>query len=167
MVEFLKGIWVLVWAISVSILVFIIGTLYSLGYSIYMSISGKDWKSFFKFWIRTIDGLLAAFGHALYEIAYALDIAWNVNGEIIEDMITHEEKTTFGEKNISVSASVGKLEIDGKLNKFGRFFTKLLNVFFWQKQHAIDAWNYTIAKKQLKDNFFARKGKIEIRIKKD
>jgi hypothetical protein len=166
MIDFLKGIWTLIWATLVSILVFSIGTIYSLGYSIFMSLSGRDWKSFFRFWIRTIDGFLASIGHALYEIAYALDIAWNVNGEIIEDMITHEENTTFGQKNISVSASVGKLEIDDKLNKFGKSFSKLLNLFFWQKQHAIDAWNYTIAKKELKDNFFAKKGKLQIKFKK-
>jgi hypothetical protein len=167
MLEFIKGIWVLVFAIMISILVFTIGTLYSLGYSIYMSVSGKDWKAFFKFWWRTIDGFLASVGHALYEISYALDIGWNVNGEIIEDMVTHEEKTTFGQKNISVSASVGKLEIDGKLNKFGKFFSKLLNFFFWQKQHAIDAWNYTQARKELRDKYFEGKGKIKITIEKD
>jgi hypothetical protein len=163
MVEFIKGLWVLIWAIFVSILVFSVGTIYSLGYSIFMSVTGKDWKAFFKFWIRTFDGFLAAIGHILYELAYALDIAWNVNGEIIEDMITHEENTTFGHKNISVSASVGKLELDNKLNKFGKFFTKLLNFFFWQKQHAIDAWNYTMSKKELRDSFFEKRGKIKIK----
>jgi hypothetical protein len=167
MLDFLWAIWALIWAIGVSILMFTIGTVYSLGYSIWLSVSGKDWKAFFKFWWRTIDGLFSAIGHALYELAYALDIGWNVNGEIIEDMITAEEETTFGEKNISVSASVGKLEIDGKLNKFGRFFSKLLNFFFWQKQHAIDAWNYTQAKKQLRKEYFESKGKITVKIEKD
>ena len=103
----------------------------------------------------------------VYEIGYALDIAWNVNGEIIEDMITSEEKTTFGQKDLSVSASVGRLEIDGKLNKSGRAFSKVLNVFFWQKQHAIDAWNYTQAKKQLREKYFGSNGKIKITIEKD
>jgi hypothetical protein len=165
MKEFFIGIWVLVWAITVSILSFTIGTIYSLGYSIYMSVTGKDWKSFFRFWWRTIDGFFAAIGHILYESAYALDIAWNVNGEIIEDIITSEEDTSFGKKNLSVSASIGKLEIDDKLNKSGRIFSKVLNFFFWQKQHAVDAWNYTVAKKALKEQFFGKKGKIEIRIK--
>ena len=79
---------------------------------------------------------------------------WNVNGEIIEDMITAEEDTTFTQKNISVSASTGKLEIDGKLNWFGRLFSKTLNLFFGQKQHAIDAWRYTQARKELKEQYF-------------
>lgn len=167
MKEFIIGIWVLFFAVCVSLLMFTIGILYSLGYSIWLSVTGKDWKAFFKFWWRTIDGLFLAVGHALYEIGYALDIAWNVNGEIIEDMITSEEKTTFGQKDLSVSASVGKLEIDGKLNKSGRAFSKVLNVFFWQKQHAIDAWNYTQAKKQLREKYFGSNGKIKITIEKD
>lgn len=166
MKEFLIGIWVLVFAVVVSCLMFTVGILYSLGYSMWLSITGKDWKAFFKFWWRTIDGILAAVGYALYEVAYALDIAWNVNGEILEDMITTEEKTTFGEKNLSVSASVGKLEIDGKLKKSGRIFSKVLNIFFWQKQHAIDAWNFTQAKEQLREKYFEGKGKIKITIEK-
>jgi len=167
MKELILGIWSLFFSVIISVLVFTIGTIYSLGYSIWLSITGKDWKAFFKFWWRTIDGLLASIGYALSEISYALDIGWNVNGEILEDMITAEEKTTLGEKNLSVSASVGKLEIDGKLNKFGKFFSKLLNFFFWQKQHAIDAWNYTQARKQLREQYFEGKGKIKVTIEKD
>jgi hypothetical protein len=167
MKDFIFGVWALIWAVAVSILMFSIGTLYSLGYSIWLSITGKDWKAFFKFWWKTIDGLFTAVGHALYEIAYALDMGWNVNGEILEDMLTSEEKTTFGDKEISVSASVGKLEIEGKLNRSGRIFSKVLNFFFWQKQHAIDAWNYTQAKKQLREKYFEGKGKIKVIIEKD
>ena len=58
---------------------------------------------------------------------------------------------------MSVSASVGKLQIDGKLNKFGLKFSKLLNFFFGQKQHAIDAWYYTKAKKELREKYFTKK----------
>ena len=148
------GIWSLLWATLVSTLVITIGTTYSLGYSIWLSITGKDWKAFFKFWWRLIDGFCAALGHLLYELAYAMDLCWNVNGEIIEDLITAEENTTFTQKNISVSASTGKLEIDGKLNWSGKIFSKTLNFFFGQKQHAVDAWNYTKARKELKDQYF-------------
>jgi hypothetical protein len=148
------GIWSLIWATVISTLIITIGTLYSLGYSIWLSITGKDWKAFFKFWWRLIDGFCAALGHVLYEIAFAMDLCWNVNGEIIEDMITAEEQTTFTEKNITVSASTGKLEIDGKLNWFGRGFSSVLSFFFGQKQHATDAWNYTQAHKELKKQYF-------------
>lgn len=156
MKELLKGVWVLIFAIIVSCLMFTIGTLWSLGYSIWLSISLKKWYAFFEFWWRLIDGFAASLGHALYEIAYALDIAWNVNGEILEDMFTAKEDTTFTKKNISVSASIGKLEIDGDLNKSGKRFSKVLNIFFWQKQHAIDAWHYTQEKFKLKEKYFEK-----------
>jgi hypothetical protein len=154
MKEFFVGLWALLWACIVSILMFTIGTAYSLGYSVWLSITGKKWYAFFQFWWRLSDGFMCAIGHFFYETAYALDMAWNVNGEILEDMITHEENTTFTQRDLSVSASVGKLEIDGKLNKFGKWFSNLLNFAFGQKQHAVDAWNYTQAKKALRNQYF-------------
>jgi hypothetical protein len=164
MKELLTGIWVLIWSIIVSVLIFSIGTLYSFGYSIWLTFT-KDYKAFFKFWIKLIDGLLSVIGDICFYIAKSLDIGWNINGEILEDMLTAEEDTTFGEKGITVSASVGKLEVDNKLNKFGLFFTKLLNLFFWQKRHAVDSWHYYLAKKELSENFHEKKGKIKIIIK--
>lgn len=157
MKELGNGIWSLFWALLVSVLMFSIGFLYSFGYSIFMSFKKRDIKIFFKFWWRLIDGFAAALGHMLYEIAYSLDLGWNVNGEILEDMLTTKEDTTFGQKNISVSASVGKLEIDNNLVKSGKRFSKLLNFFFNQKQHAVDAWRYTKARKELKEKFFKKK----------
>lgn len=167
MKNLIGGIWSLFWAIVFSVFMFSVGTLYTLGYSIWLSITGKDWKAFFRFWWKTIDGLMFAAGNALYEIAYSLDLGWNVNGEMLEDWATAEENTTFGEKDLSVSASIGKLEIDGKLNWFGRVISKALNIFFWQKQHAIDAWNFTKARKELREQYYESKGKIKITIEKD
>lgn len=157
MKELISGIWCLIWAVIVSILMFTIGTVYSVGYGIWLGKKSKkqDRKTaIFRYIYRLVDGFAAAIGHVLYEIAYALDLAWNVNGEIIEDMVTAKEDTTFTEKNISVSASIGKLEIDDELNKTGKRFSKILNIFFWQKRHAVDAWNYTKARKELKEKYF-------------
>ena len=154
MKELVHGIWSLIWALMVSSIMFSIGTVYSLIYSIYMSVTLKNKWMFFKFWWRLIDGFCAAIGHILYETAYALDMGWNVNGEILEDIITAKENTTFSQKNISVSATTGKLEFDGDLNKAGKIFSKTLNFFFGQKQHAKDAWLYTKARKELKEQYF-------------
>lgn len=156
MKELFQGIWALIWAIVVSVLMFSIGTLYSLGYSVWLSVSMKKWYAFFQFWWRLIDGFAAAIGHALFELAYSLDMGWNVNGEIIEDIITAKEDTNFNKKNTSVSASTGKLEIEGGLNKAGKIFTKVLNFFFGQKQHAIDAWKFEQAKKELRKQYFKK-----------
>lgn len=159
MKELLVGAWSLFWAILVSLLMIPVGILYSFGYAIWLSITLKDWKAFFVFWLTLIDGVAAAIGHALYELAYSLDLIWNVKGEILEDMFTAKENTEFGKKNITVSATMGKLEIDGDLNKSGKRFSKVLNFFFNQKQHAIDAWNYTQAKKELKEKYFEKRKK--------
>jgi hypothetical protein len=153
MKELFKGIWALLWALIVSVLMFSIGTVYSLGYSVWLSVTLKKWYAFFQFWWRLVDGFCAAIGHVLFETAYALDLGWNVNGEIIEDIVTAEENTTFSKKNISVSSSIGKLQIDGKLNPAGKKFSKALNFFFGQRQHAIDSWNFYKAKNELRTHF--------------
>ena len=157
MKEFLGGLWALIWAIIVSVLVFAITPLYSLGYSIFMSVKYASPVPFFKFWVRLVDGIMASLGYMFYEIGYTLDMMWNVNGELLEDMITHKEDTTFSDKNISVSASVGKLETEGDLNKYGLFCSKVLSFAFNQKQHALDTWAYTKAKKELKGRYFEKK----------
>lgn len=154
MKELIHGLWTLIWAILVSCLMFSIGTVYSLGYSIWLTITFKKPLAFFKFWWRLIDGFCAAIGYTLYQIAVGLDMGWNVNGEILEDILTAEENTTFTNKNLTVSASTGKLELDNKLNKSGKIFSKILNFFFGQKHHAIDAWNYTEAKRKLEEQYF-------------
>lgn len=159
MKELFCGLWALIWALMVSSLMFSIGTVYSIFYSLWLMITLKRWYAPFQFIAKLVDGACFAIGYMFYEIAYSLDLGWNVNGEILEDMFTAKEKTTFTERDLSVSASIGKLEIDGDLNKFGKKFSKALNFFFGQKQHAIDAWNYTQAKKALKDQYFEKRKK--------
>ena len=154
MKELFIGLLELIGAIIVSLLLLPIGFIYSLGYSIWISITIKKWYAFFLFWWRFVDGMFAAIGYMLHSIAYGLDLMWNVNGEIIEDIITHEECTEFSKKNIPVSASTGKLELEGKLNPRGKWFSKFLNMVFGQKAHAIDSWNYLIALRILKKDYF-------------
>lgn len=154
MKELFIGLLELIGAIIVSLLLLPIGFIYSLGYSIWLSITIKKWYAFFLFWWRFVDGMFAAIGYMLHSIAYGLDLMWNVNGEIIEDIITHEEHTEFSKKNIPVSASTGKLELEAKLNPRGKCFSKFLNIIFGQKAHAIDAWNYLIALRALKKDYF-------------
>jgi hypothetical protein len=154
---FLTSLVVLLMSLIVSVILIPVGIVYSLVYSIWLSITLKDWKRFFKFWWKLLDGLLYSVGHVFYNTGFALDLIWNVNGEILEDMITSEENTTFGDKETTVSASVGKLEIDDKLNNYGKFCTKILNIVFWQKAHAVDSWNYQLAKKELKSKYFEPK----------
>lgn len=159
MKDFLVGLMVFVFATAVSVFLVPVLTAYALGYSIYWSVKYKSVKSFFKFWLKTIDGILSGIGYMLYHLGYGWDLIWNAEGEMLEDLITAEESTTFGDKNVTVSASVGKLEIDKKLNKYGIFSSKALNFIFWQKAHAVDSWLFQKAKKELRDKYF---NKLEI-----
>jgi uncharacterized protein Usg len=157
MKELLNGIYILFFALLVSVIMFTVGNVYSFVYSIWLSITFKDWKAFLKFWVKTVDGMLSVVGHIFKEIAYALDLGWNVNGEILEDVFTHEENTTFGQKNITVSASIGKLQLEGKLNKFGKTFSKLLDVFFNEHNHSVDSWLYREDYKAFRSKYFKRR----------
>lgn len=154
MKELLQGFAVFLMATIVSCLLIPWLTIYSFFYSIYFSAKLKTPLFFFWFWWKVIDGTLASVGYMLYHIAMGQDIMWNVQGEFLEDTITSREDTEFGSKNVTVSASVGKLEIDGALNKWGLFSTKVLNVVFNQKRHAIDSWLFQKAKKELRDKYF-------------
>jgi hypothetical protein len=157
MKEFFSSILVLIGAVIVTVLMWSIGFLYSIGYSIWLTVTLKEPLAFFKFWWRVIDGIFFAIGNVIFQIAYSLDLTWNVYGEIIEDLVTAEEHTTFTDRDMTVSSSVGKLEVDGKLNKFGIKFSEFLNIVFGQKRHAVDSWYYAKAKKDLKSNYFTKR----------
>lgn len=154
MKELIHSAVALIGALIVSVLVYSIGTIYSLGYAIYMTITYKKPLAFFLFWWRQIDGYCAAAAHLLYALAYSLDLGWNVNGEIIEDLVTAKEDTTFSQKNISVSATIGKLEIDGDLNRTGKWFSKALNFAFMQKSHARGAWEFLQTRLRLEKELY-------------
>lgn len=72
--------------------------------------------------------------------AITLDILGNVNGELIERFVTKEKNTLFGKKGITISASLGQLEINKKLNKKGLFLSKLLDLCFKEKNHCKNAY---------------------------
>ena len=155
MKELLQGFLELIGSIIITVLIVPIGILYSLFYSIWLTLTLKKWYALFAFWWIIIEGVLSSIGYLFHSIAYFLDLIWNVtSGELIEDCITAEEHTEFRKKNTTVSASTGKLEIEGKLNKAGKKFSKFLNVGFSQKRHAIDAWNFLVALRELKKNYF-------------
>lgn len=154
MVELIKGIKLIIGALIVSIILIPIETLYSLGYSIWLLITFKDWTKFFIFWLKLIDGILSAIGNLMYHIAIVLDQVWNINGELLEDITTNKENTLFGTKNITVSASIGHLQKNHYLKKSGKILSKILNIVFGQKSHALDAYELHIKEQELKDKYF-------------
>src|SRR3990167_3851224 len=108
-----------------SILVFglisALGILYNLGKSIYESFQIKFWTgifSFIKYWLRFIYQIWNVVKYYLLHMAISFDLFGNVSGgEMIEDCVTAKEDTLYGRGNWTVSASTGKLEMDGDLNK--------------------------------------------------
>lgn len=137
-------------------IVIVVGFVYSFLYSLWLTVSLKDWKAFFVFWGDRFVGLLSAIGHIFGAVAVGYDVIANVlAGEMLEDITTHKEETTFGEP-ITVSASIGEIESrpNMPLVKFGWLLSSLLNVVFNQKRHALDSWLIHLKREELNKKYF-------------
>lgn len=156
MKEFLNGLIVLIGASMITVLLFWYLILHQIGHAVYMTITLKDWKALGKLVWRTIDGTFATIGYLFYQIGYTQDLMWNIYGEAIEDVTTTKEDTLFGKKNVTVSTSIGKEEFQNKLVPSGKKISKVLNVAFNQKQHAIDSWLFHKAKNELREKYFKK-----------
>jgi hypothetical protein len=151
---FAKAIATLVGSLVVFSIVIVFGLVYSFFYSLWKTITLKDWKAFFLFWWHLIDGFFEALGVMIGNIAISYDVFGNVlGGEMLEDLITFEEETTFGEP-ITASASIGEVEIKGKLIPQGEKLSKVLNVVFNQRSHAVDSWLIHLERLKLTNQFF-------------
>lgn len=61
-------------------------------------------------------------------IGFVIDLLGNVFlGELIEDLVTAEEDTLFGEGDATISAALGDLKRRGRLNRAGLKLTDLLS----------------------------------------
>ena len=151
--EFRDGLITMIGSTIVFTPVIVVGIIYNIPYSIYMPFKEKDWKLFFKIWWRIIDGTYACLGDAMKEgFSIRYDELGNVWGEWLEDTLTMQEKTSFGDKQTTISASVGYLEYY-KIFMFKRGYnlSRALNIAFRQKRHAIGSWEIKLALKELKD----------------
>lgn len=151
MKELLNGILTSIGAIIVFTPMIIVGILFNLVYPIYMSWQDRNPLTFLKIWWRLIDGTAATIGNMLYEaIAIGWDIMANVWGEWIEDGVAIDEKTKFGEKNITVSAAFGYIEHEKIfLYKRGKIVSKMLNFVFRENSHAHGSWLKYLAYKDI------------------
>ena len=151
--EFRYGLLTTIGSAIVFTPVIIIGVPYTILYSFYMPFKEKDWKLFFKIWWRAIDGTYAFLGDVMYlGFAERYDELGNVWGEWLEDSVGIEEKTSFGEKQTTISASIGFYEYY-KLFMYtrGQKLSRALNIAFRQKRHAIGSWERKLALQELKD----------------
>jgi len=151
--EFRYGLITMVSSAIVFTPVIVVGIIYNIPYSIYMPFKEKDWKVFFKIWWRIIDGTYAFLGDVMYHgFSERYDELGNVWGEWLEDVVAKREETSFGDKQTTISASIGFLEYY-KIFMFkrGHDLSKTLNWAFRQKRHAIGSWERKLALKELKD----------------
>lgn len=95
---------------------------------------------FFLYWLKLLYQFWVTIKFLLNRCSVAIDIFGNVvDGELLEDTVTSEEKTLFGDGRVTVSASIGDLSKRKKLDtKFGRFVNKTLSVVF-EPNHSINA----------------------------
>jgi hypothetical protein len=154
MKELLNGLITFIASIILTPFILAIAVPYAIGYNFYMMFAKRKFLLLFILTWRIIDGLCAAIGYILFHFSVGLDMIWNVCGEIFEDIFTCREDSYFGEKNITVSSSIGHLEKTNSLYKAGKRFSKLLNLVFKQKQHALDSWELHVKITELKSKYF-------------
>jgi len=134
-------------AIICAIVLFPIGFLYSIIILpfIYHRQSGKVYKYF----SNLIFSIWFLITHLFHSIAFIIDVLGNVIvGELIEILIAKKTflrkingKTWFGNKNHSVSQSIGMLQAQNALNTFGVKLRRFVDFLFGEK-HCILAYEY-------------------------
>lgn len=139
--EFRRGLITLVASLIVFTPVIAIGILYNLVYPIYMGIKHRSFSLFRHIVWRLINGTFATLGNAMYDgVSIKWDEMGNVWGEWLEDVLTDKEKTTFGDKNTTISASIGYLEHKQINFKIAKKLSNLLNKVFREKRHCLGSW---------------------------
>lgn len=151
---FVSGIWKLLLAILVSVIILPVGLVYNVGYGVWVVAYHRRVSNLFRFIWKLVDGIFYCVGYLLEKVVVFLDMLWNVNGEVLEDIVTTEESTTFGEGGITVSASIGKLEDSKKLTDMGKRISRILNWVFRQRCHCVGSWRLHLYWKYMSDRVF-------------
>lgn len=146
--KYIKGLIELIIACILVVLLFPFGILWGwIGKPIYEIIKGKMSFSkgifhFLKYIGRLVFQILRVIERLCHYMAYVIDLLGNVAiGEFIEDCVTVEELTLYGRGDCTISAATGGLEVNNRLNRVGKIFTKALNYVFREKSHCISAFN--------------------------
>lgn len=140
--EFRRGLITMIASLIVFTPIIAIGIVYNLVYPFYMGIKHRSFWLFRRIIWRLINGTFATLGNAMYDgVSIKWDEMGNVWGEWLEDVFTGEEKTTFGDKNTTISASIGFLEHKGiKMFNRTKKLSQLLNKVFREKRHCLGSW---------------------------
>ena len=124
-------------AIILSVILLPLGFIYSL----FLPFKRKYGPKYFVSYLyRFLVQIWRVVMYMLNRIAYSIDLLGNVIvGELLEDLITDEEYTWFGNYRHSISQSIGKLEFEKKLNKRGQWLQKTIDKIFG-KYHCLNAY---------------------------
>ena len=145
--------WIWVWIIPISLLT--IGAAYTLSKPFY-DYRGRPWRERLlrvgKWTINVLYQTWVIIRYLFLVTAYVIDLYGNVLlGELIEDLVTDQEKTLFGLGDVTISAALGDLKKRGKLNKTGILISNVLSrLDFKHKDHCIAAYELYMFKKNQK-----------------
>ena len=109
------------------------------------------WRRMGKWALNFLYNVWGVIKDLFLKIGYIIDLFGNVTlGELIEDLVTSEEYTLFGEWDCTISAALGDLKKKGKLNQTGMWLANLLSKLDPKhKDHCIAAIElYKFKKKQ-------------------
>jgi hypothetical protein len=126
-----------------SIVLFILLTGLGLLHLVVKSFYKANLIYFLRYWPRALYQLWVVVKYWLVSFAISIDLFGNVIcGEAIEDCVTAEENTLYGNGAVTISAATGQLELAGKLNKTGHKFTAGLSKALGQDHCIIAYQNY-------------------------
>lgn len=147
----------LILAFALFVLISGFGILWNIGKPIFHIHKGgfrKIAKNWVFYWFKILYQVWVVIKYLINRISFVIDILGNVlAGELLEDTVTVNEKTWFGDGKISVSAAIGNEEHRKSLVPFGEKVTKILGKVF-EKNHSMNAYD----KKVLLDKFNADRG---------
>lgn len=116
-----------------------VGIIYLTGKSFYKA----KFRSYFIYWGNVLYQIWVVIKYMLLHLAVIPDLLANVtSGEMIEDIVTTEEDTLYGNGDVTISAATGEIELRNKLIKTGLKFTACLSKVLGGN-HCINAYkNY-------------------------
>jgi hypothetical protein len=156
MKDLINGLYLFIISVIISLIILPIGVIYTLGYMLWYFIT-FDTCAFFIRFLEFINGLLATIGYAFRSLAVILDMLWNITGEWMEDIVTADDNSGFARKGKrTVSATLGELARQGKLNSKGIWFCKVLNKFFRQCDHCGGAYEFELKQNELEETLFKK-----------
>lgn len=111
-------------------------------------------KYILKYYLNFAYQVWCVLKRAIYDLAVSIDIFGNAtSGEMMEDVLSPTfENSHFGSGKVTISAAIGEAEAKHKLNKFGIFISKTLNIMFNERLHGIWSYEREILGKLTKEN---------------